>query len=226
MGLKELHRIEKPRERLQSMGPEGLKDEELLAILLRTGYSGKNVLQLSQELLKRYPQGTLFHTNLESLTQVKGMRGTRAATVVAAFELARRLQGNGFSGKPVLDSPSKVLDQLTFLRNRKKEHLIALYLTARHQLIEQEVVSIGTLSSSLVHPREVFAPAVEHRAAAVVVAHNHPSGDPQPSSEDREVTSRLVQAGRLLGIDFLDHLVVTENSYFSFKEKGLIKDRG
>ncbi|MBI4051930.1 MAG: DNA repair protein RadC [Elusimicrobia bacterium] len=226
MSFKSLHNVEKPRERLQKGGPQALKDEELLAILLRTGYSGKNVLELSRELLKKYPDGSLGQAGLESLSQVKGMRGTRASTLVAAFELARRFQNSVSDLRPILNTPAKVLDQLTFLRSRKKEHLVALYLTGRHQLIEQEVVSIGTLSSSLVHPREVFAPALEQRAAAVVVAHNHPSGDPSPSREDQEVTARLIKAGRLLGIELLDHIIVADSSYFSFKEKGFLKDSG
>ncbi|MBU2652575.1 MAG: DNA repair protein RadC [Bacteroidetes bacterium] len=121
-----------------------------------------------------------------------------------------------------LDRPERVRDQLAFLSGRRKEHFIAFYLNADNGLIHRETVSIGTLTASLVHPREVFAPAIEHRAAAVLVAHNHPSGNPHPSAEDRAATRRLVAAGKLLGIPLIDHVVISEHRYFSFRERGLM----
>ncbi len=121
-----------------------------------------------------------------------------------------------------LDGPALVWEYLHDLRDKPQEHFVALYLDARDRLIHRETVSIGTLTASLVHPREVFAPAVERRAAALIVAHNHPSGDPAPSAEDRQATRRLSQAGRLLGIALIDHVVVTRTGYFSFRGKGLL----
>ncbi len=126
------------------------------------------------------------------------------------------------NGLASLDGPSLVWQFLHDLRDKPQEHFVALYLDARDRLIHRETVSIGTLTASLVHPREVFAPAVERRAAALIVAHNHPSGDPEPSPEDRQATRRLSQAGRILGIGLLDHVVVTRTGYFSFRGKGLL----
>jgi DNA repair protein RadC len=212
------HRVDRPREKLEKLGPSALKDDELLALLLRTGYSGKNVLELSRELLRRLPEGALRKASFQELKGLKGVGASRAATLIAAFELASRLSDE--PQEPVLDSPQKAAERLSWMRSKRQEHFAALYVNARHQALKQETIFIGTLSSSLVHPREVFAPALECRAAAVIVAHNHPSGDPRPSAEDREATRRLRRAGELLGIELLDHLVVAEKGLFSFREQG------
>lgn len=212
------HRVDRPREKLEKLGPAALKDEELLALLLRTGYAGKNVLELSRELLRRLPDGGLRKAGFEELRALKGVGPSRAAVLVAAFELASRLSGE--PQEPVLDSPLKAAERLFWMRAKKQEHFAALYLNARHQAVKQETIFIGTLSSSLVHPREVFAPALETRAAAVIVAHNHPSGDPRPSAEDRDATRRLRRAGELLGVELLDHLVIAEKGLYSFREQG------
>jgi DNA repair protein RadC len=212
------HRVDRPREKLEKLGPSALKDDELLALLLRTGYAGKNVLELSRELLRRHPDGGLRKLKFEELKALKGVGASRASTLLAAFELAERLSDK--PQEPVLDSPQKAADRLRWMRSLKQEHFAALYLNARHQAIFEDTIFKGTLSSSLVHPREVFAPALEKRAAAIIVAHNHPSGDPRPSAEDREATRRLRRAGELLGIELLDHLVIAEKGLFSFREQG------
>jgi len=216
--LREVHRVERPRERIERLGAQALKDEELLALLLRTGYKGKNVLELSKDLLRRHPDGSLTRLPFEKLKAVKGVGRSRAAALLAAFELAGRMAET--SPEPVLDAPQKVADRFAWMRTKRQEHFAALYLNARRQVIREETVFIGTLSASLVHPREVFAPALEARAAAVVVAHNHPSGDPSPSQEDREATKRLRRAGELLGVELLDHLVLGERGFYSFLEQG------
>ena len=216
MRLMDMHRVERPREKLERAGPEAMKDEELLALLLRTGYAGKNVLDLSRELLSRHA-GRLPKAGFKELSGLKGVGPSRAGTILAAFELARRLTGEA-GLDPVLDSPAKAVEHMADLRKKKQEHFLALYLNARNQKIHQETLFIGTLSSSLVHPREVFAPAIERRAAAVIVAHNHPSGDPSPSREDKEATLRLRRAGELLGIELVDHVVVAERGFYSFRE--------
>ncbi|HOW28703.1 MAG TPA: DNA repair protein RadC [Elusimicrobiota bacterium] len=214
-----LHRIEKPREKLARGGAGALKDEELLAILLRTGYKGKDVLALSHEVTKKFPGKKLFELTFEELSAIKGIGETRAATLLAAWELAKR-QLDPAGGKPVIQTPEDVCNQVTEIRARKKEHFVVLYLNTRNQLLHREFVSIGTLNASLVHPREVFEPAVRCSAAAVVLVHNHPSGDCAPSEEDRALTRRIQEAGRLLGIDVLDHVIVAENSRYSFEESG------
>lgn len=214
--------MERPREKLAEKGPESLKDEELLAVLLRTGYRGKNVLELSREILKKFPREKWESLDYAQLSRQKGIGPSRAAALLAARELGRRLNGQKEGLSPVLDSPEKVVAQVGSLKGMKKEHLVALYLNARNQLLNKETVSVGTLSSSLVHPREVFSWAVSHGAAGVIVVHNHPSQDCSPSNEDKEVTRRLQKAGELLGMELLDHVIVTDENYFSFKEHRLI----
>lgn len=222
MRLKELHKVERPREKMAKYGPESLKDEELMAILLRTGYRGKNVLELSREILKKFPKERWEGVTHEQLSRQKGIGPSRAAALLAARELGRRLNGQKEGLNPVLDRPEKVAAQVGSLKGKMKEYFVALYLNARNQLIHQETVSVGTLSSSLVHPREVFSWAVSHGAAGVIVVHNHPSQDSSPSNEDKEVTRRLQKAGEVLGIELLDHVIVTDENYFSFKEHRLI----
>lgn len=221
MLLRDLHPVERPRERLERCGPEALSDAELLALVLRTGYKGRAVTEVAADALRALPGG-LGKAGFSDLSRLKGVGPSRAAALVAAFELARRAGGAG-DARPVLDSPARVLDQIpAAVRAGKKEHLLAFYVNARSQLVHQETVSIGTLSASLVHPREVFQPAVAHSAAAVIVAHNHPSGDCTPSAEDKDATRRLSRAGELLGIPLLDHLIVSATGFFSFKDRGLL----
>ena len=219
--IRDLHPVERPREKLARMSAEALSDEELLALILRTGYAGRGVVEVAGEVLKAFPEG-LDRASYESLRRFKGVGTSRAAALAAAFELARRLAGPRDS-RPVLDNPARVLELVpSSVRAGRKEHFIAFYVNARSQLLYWETVSIGTLSSSLVHPREVFAPAISHSAAALIVAHNHPSGDCSPSPEDKDATRRLSRSGELLGIPLLDHLIVAERGFFSFKEQGLL----
>jgi DNA repair protein RadC len=219
--LVRLHRTEKPREKIARRGAETLKDEELLAALLRTGYKGKDVLALSRDLAKKYPGRKMFELPFRELSRVKGVGAAKAASLLAAWELAKRHQ-NGHGGLPVIQTPEAVCDQVTEIRARKKEHFLVLYLNTRNQLLAKEFVSIGTVNASLVHPRECFEPALRVSAASVILVHNHPSGDPSPSEEDRELTRRLAEAGRLLGIDVLDHVIVAEHRHFSLQENGLM----
>jgi DNA repair protein RadC len=224
MRISELHPVERPRERLAEHGPETLSEEELLAIVLRTGYAGCSAIELARGLLRRYPGKALGRLPLCELKRVKGVGLSRAAALGAALELARRWEGRNDSGLPLLDSPAKVWERLADMRGKKKEHFVAFYLNACNRLLRQETVSIGTLTASLVHPREVFSPALECSAAGVIVSHNHPSGDLRPSPDDRETTRRLISAGRILGIPVLDHILVADGGYLSFRERGLMDD--
>lgn len=220
MLLRDLHPVERPREKLERLGVEALSDAELLALVLRTGYAGRGVTELAAEVALAFPGG-LNRAGYAELRRFKGMGRSRAAAVTACFELGRRSSGR--DGRPVIDSPRSILSLVpSSVRTGKKEHFVAFYLNARSQLVHSETVSIGTLSASLVHPREVFAPAISSSAAALVVAHNHPSGDCTPSIEDKDATRRLIRSGELLGIPLLDHLIVAESSFFSFKEHGLL----
>ncbi|MDP8218703.1 MAG: DNA repair protein RadC [Candidatus Theseobacter exili] len=211
-----------PREKLEDKGPEALRDEELLAILLRTGCKGKDVMSLSRSILKKYPLDKLLALTHEELVSIKGLGKAKTSGITASFELAKRALKQELDVLPVISSPRDLLPLLADLKNKKKEYFKAYFLNARNQLIHSETVSIGHLSGSLVHPREVFTPALTRNAAAVIVAHNHPSGDPSPSREDVEVTERLVEAGKIMGIELVDHILVGKENIYSMKQHGRI----
>ena len=209
---------ERPREKLARRGPEALSDAELVALLLRTGAAGRSALELAEGLLRDLPEGPA--AGFERLRRVRGVGPVRAATLTAAAELGRRGRPDT---RPVVDSARAAVGLVPAdVRRARKEHFLIFCLNARRQLVHHETVSVGTLSASLVHPREVFSPAIAHAAAAVVAVHNHPSGDPTPSAEDRDVTRRLQRAGELLGIPLADHVVVSESGFFSFREHGIL----
>lgn len=210
----------RPREKLVEKGASALTDRELLAILLRTGTAKHSALELAAEILRKHKLSKLLVLGLADLTKINGIGPDKAVTILAAFELTRRATATFDNSLPVIQSPQDAIDQLTDVRNKKKEHFVALYLNARSELIHQETISIGTLTRSLVHPREVFAPALGHLAASVLVAHNHPSGDVMPSDDDLAITKRLSEASNVLGISLYDHLIITSNSYYSFREHG------
>ena len=217
----ELAKVDLPREKLSVRGPEGLKDEELLAILLGTGYEGRNVLRMARTILKKSPIDQLLSRPLRSLTEIKGIGKAKASVLVAGFELAKRALNRGIGVLPTISKPADVFPLVADLRERRKEHFVVLLLNARNQVLKREDVSVGSLNASLVHPREVFAPAVENAAAAMVLVHNHPSGDVTPSREDLDLTDRMVKAGKIMGIEVLDHLIVGKQNFLSLKERGL-----
>jgi len=206
---------------LERVGPEALADEELLAILLRTGYEGMNVLEVSRAILQAHGPGDLLDLNLEGLTGIKGIGRAKGAGLVAGFEFARRALKQGMGIAPSISHPCDAVGLLADIKDRRKEHFVAIFLNARNQIICREEVSIGSLNASLVHPREVFMPAVGSAAASVILAHNHPSGDVTPSREDIELTRRMVQAGEIMGIEVLDHIIIGAERFLSMKEANL-----
>lgn len=209
-----------PREKLLSQGVESLLDEELVAILLRTGVKGLPVLELAKTILKKHPVDSMGETQTQDLLKIRGLETAKICSLLAGIELGRRVCRQFPKPLPLISSPQEALVHLDFIRNKKREYFVVLYLNARHQLIFKQTVSIGTLDSSLIHPREVFAPAVSKHASGCLLAHNHPSGDINPSAHDKQTTSRLVKAGEILGIQILDHLIVTQTSHISMKERG------
>lgn len=217
IGIKNLPAHERPREKLIAKGAENLTDKELLAILLRTGRAGKSALDIAESILSKFSKKKLLDISLTDLKKVSGIGADKACTLVAAIELTKRVLEMQRTGKPIIESDEQALAQLHDIRAHKKEHFIALYLNARNELIHREDISIGTVNASIVHPRDVFAPALEHNATSVIVAHNHPSGNHEPSPEDREVTLRLVEAGKLLGIRVLQHLILTRHEHSSVR---------
>ena len=210
MPIKDLPPHERPREKLLKQGPDSLRDSELLAILLQTGMAGKTVLEVAEEILRKYPKRALLDVTYDDLSRIKGISEAKAATLLAACALSGRILEAQQSGRPIIETVEQAVAQIHDIRTHKREHFVALYLNARNELIHRENVSVGTVNASIIHPRDVFAPALEHNATSVIVAHNHPSGDTAPSAEDREVTVRLKEAGDLLGIHLLYHLILTK----------------
>jgi len=218
--IKDIPKIERPREKLEKYGPEKLLDAELLAILLGTGRKGLNVIDLSKRILRKFSKGKLANANVEELKHIYGLGTVKSCEIVACFELGRRMLNN--KKAILLLSPKEVWQECRDITKSKKEHFIVFYLNAQSQEIDREIISIGILNESLVHPREVFELAVKNNAAQIIVAHNHPSGDIRPSENDIEITQRLSEAGKILGIELLDHVIVTEKEFLSFKEKKII----
>jgi len=222
MKIKDLPKVERPREKLIAKGAENLKDSELLAILLRTGRAGKNVIEIASQILSKYSKKRLLQMTYEDLLKISGIDSAKATTLLAAFELSKRAMEVNDTNLPTIMDAKDAMAQLTDLREVKREHFVALYLNARNQLVHKETISMGTLNANLVHPREVFEPALKYSAANIMVAHNHPSGDLEPSSADLELTKRLMESGKIMGIGIADHIIVTKNNYLSFREKRLM----
>lgn len=220
--IRDMLRVEKPRERLMEKGPEALKDSELLAILLGSGYKGKNVLEVAKRILKDYSSKKLANIPFSKLKGLKGIGPAKACVIKAAFELSKRAFEVEEEILPVIKTSKDVAAEVSYIRNHKKENFIVLYLNARNQVISKETISVGTLNASVVHPREVFQPAVSKSAASIILAHNHPSGDTDPSEDDIELTKRMIKAGEIMGIEVLDHIIVSKKGYLSMKGKGLI----
>ena len=222
--VRDLPVSERPRERLSRLGAEALSDHELLACILGRGVAGESVLVSSRRLLASF--GSLrgiAEASVEQLTAVHGIGPAKAAQLKAAAELARRMSPPATGRRPVMDSVEAAAAVLRpQLVDKQKEHFVALLLDNRHRLIRMSPIAVGSLSATLVHPREVFKDAIAACAAAMIVAHNHPSGDPDPSEHDVQITQRLVQAGALLGIEVLDHLILGTNGTVSLRSLGLI----
>lgn len=216
----DLPQEERPRERLIKSGAEHLSTGELLAIILRTGSKNENAVELANRLLKNYGLKGLSTATLQELKSIPGIKNAKACQLLACFELARRLEAYTSNPKPRIKSSRDVYTLLApKMRDLKKESFTALYLNTKNALLRMETVSLGSLNGSFIHPREVFKTAVLESAASVIIAHNHPSGDPSPSKEDIEVTQRLIDAGRIMGIELIDHVIIGEEGFESVLSK-------
>ena len=219
--IKELPAELRPRERLLSEGPEALSSAELLGILFGIGSKEKTAVELASEVISE--NGDLFGlytVSVHDLMKVHGIGEAKACIILAAVEFGKRLGRVRNPGRPVISSPADVDSLLRGrIANLDRENFVAVLLNTKNEVIEFPTISVGTLSASLVHPREVFKPAIRASAASVVMAHNHPSGKVQPSREDREVTKRLVNTAEIIGIEVLDHVILGDG-YFSMKEHG------
>ncbi len=215
---------DRPRERLQKVGVDNLSIQELLALIIEKGSKGQSVLTVAQNLLAHFGNlNEMKNANIEELKKVKGIGFATACKLQATFKLSEKaeLQVKKFGEK--IENPQDVFNLLKKeIRNKKKESFYILSLTTRNNLIYIDKVSTGTLSASLTHPREVFISAIKNSASTVIVVHNHPSGDTEPSEDDLKITQRLVETGKILGIEIVDHIIVSKDSYCSFNEKNLL----
>lgn len=211
---------DRPREKLERLGAGALGDNELLAIVLGHGRAHASALDLANAVLGASGLAALVRARHDDLTKVKGIGAARAAQVLAAIELGRRTLTRGTAMRQQLASPRAVAEYLLpQFGCRQVEHFGVLLLDTKHRLLRTSVLSIGTLDASIVHPREVFREATAAGAATIVLFHNHPSGDPEPSVDDAELTQRMVAAGVLMGIQVIDHVILADNRYYSFREK-------
>lgn len=218
--VRDLPETDKPREKLASEGPGALSAAELLAVVLGSGTVKEGVLEMAHRVMREYGERALLsRTDASALAEDLAIPPTKAAQIVAVGELGRRFYARTGAGAAVIRTARDVYDYTVAMRSLPKEHLRGLYLNAHYQVIHDEVISIGTIDANLVHPREVFRPALMHAAAGVVLVHNHPSGVTTPSEADRAVTLQLQEAGKLVGIELVDHVVVAEGGYESiFKD--------
>jgi DNA repair protein RadC len=216
--IRDLPHDEQPREKLLLHGPAALSIDELLAVLLVTGTKKEGILAMSNRIIKEYGEKSLLSsTDAKALAADLSIPLNKATQIVACGELGRRFNRKSRNGAPVIRTAEDVFAHTVDMRNLTKEHLRGLYLNAHYQLVHDETISIGTVDANIVHPREVFRPALAYSAAAVILVHNHPSGNPAPSDADITMTAQLREAGALLGIDLIDHVVVTADTFISIE---------
>lgn len=222
--LKDVPKEERPRERLLQLGATHLSNKELLAILIGSGTREASVMDLSQRLLMHFEGMKLLNdATIEELTAIKGIGPAKGVVILAAIELGKRMNQyrpmEPYTIKSPEDGANYVMEEM---RQLPQEHFVVLFLDTKNQVIHQQTIFIGTLNSSVVHPREIFREAVRRSAASIICIHNHPSGDPTPSHEDIQVTRRLVEASKIMGIDLLDHIIIGNLKFVSLKEKGYV----
>lgn len=222
MKIKNFKIEEQPREKLYRQGKTVLSNTELLALIIRQGDQQENVIDLSRKILNQYSLQSLATANVAMLQKIKGIGRAKASQIIACFELARRMQAIKVTRKQINQPKDIALQYMSKIKGLNQEHIFGVYLDTQNQIIKEELLFKGTLDSSVVHAREVFTPAVQNNAAQVIVLHNHPSGNPEPSDADIATTKYLQESGTMLRIELLDHIILGENSYFSFKEKKII----
>lgn len=226
-GIKEWPADERPREKMQKGGPSGLSDAELLALVIRSGdpSTKQSAIDLGRELISHFSGNLreLAGADISEICAIKGMGLAKATSVKAAFSLASRFQARKLERFDRFTSPQQVFDYFHHeFRDSRKEYFLILLLDGKNRIIRRVQVSEGSLNQSIVHPREVYLPAVKESAAAIILVHNHPTGDPAPSSEDIAITRRLKEAGEIMGIKVLDHIIIGDGEYLSFVERGLL----
>jgi len=224
MMIRDVNIADRPRERLLRQGAKSLSNQELLAILLRTGTKEESVLVLANRVLSTFERlHHLKHATIEEMVAIKGIGEVKAIQILAAIELGRRLSQKQNDDKYTVRSPQDAAAYLMpDMTSLNQEHFVVLFLDVKNQIIHKKTIFIGGLNASIVHPREIFREAVKRSAASIICAHNHPSGVPTPSPEDIEVTKRIQEAGYIIGIELLDHVIIGDHQFISLKEKGFI----
>ena len=218
MKIKDLPDSSKPRERFLKHGPEVLSDAELFAIILRTGLVGENVIEMANRLISKFGLVNLFDCSLKELQQIKGIGPNKAMQILAISELGKRYAQEKNSVKKITCAEDVFKLFHTRLRDKKQEHFYMIMLNPKNEIIGEQLISQGILDASIIHAREVFRPAIKNLASRIILVHNHPSGDPSPSQEDKETTEKLMNTGEELGIKVLDHVIIGKDSHWSWKE--------
>ncbi len=222
MRIKDISKNERPRERLERLGPTALSDAEILSLVLQKGTKYENVIDLSNKILAKHEFSGLAEVSLKELQNIRGIGKAKACQIIALFEFEKRYKSS--KAKQNIKCARDVFNYLKpKIGHKNQELFVILLLDSKNNILRDEVISIGTLTSSLIHPREVFKPAIKESANSIIVAHNHPSGDPTPSKEDIKITKLLEKASLIINIGLLDHIIVGKESYYSFKEKGKLK---
>ena len=222
--VRDLPKTERPRERLIKLGSESLSAQELLALIVARGIPGKSVINIAQELVSKFGNiKGVSEATIGQLCQIRGIGEAKAAQIKACFEIGKRGKLELEQKKYDIKNPQAVIKAVgALIKDKAKEHFKLIILDSRNKILTITNVSVGTLNANLAHPREIFKDAISHNAAAVILCHNHPSGDPEPSEDDLKITKQLVEAGKILGIDVLDHIIITKDKFLSFKDKSLI----
>lgn len=226
MQIKQMPTQERPQEKLLYRGASSLSNAELMALVIRTGTSDKSAIQLGEDVISYVSSkvGDLGRADVRELTEIEGIGFSKASSIVASVELAKRLLGNSKSKYKVIikdsaDVANLLMEEMLY---EKRELVIALLLNVKGEIESKEIISVGELSATNIHPREVFSPAIRKGAASIIVAHNHPSGDPSPSNEDIIATKRLIEASKIVGINLVDHVILGHRKYVSLKAEGII----
>ena len=220
--IKDLPEEEKPREKLVKYGPGALRNYELLSIILGKGTKKEDVFEIARRSIDEYGSKALANeTDVKKVKQLLGLGDVHACQVIACFEIGRRFFGK--SKEVYIKSPEDVFDYLADMRKLDKEYFRGLYLDVKNKLLRDEIITIGTLTTNIIHPREILKPAIQYSAVGVILAHNHPSGDPTPSEEDIKITEQIIESGKIMDIDVLDHIIIGDKKFVSLKAEGKIE---
>ena len=218
MRIKDISKDNRPRERLQKNGVHVLSDAELLAVIFKTGNKQENAIVMSDRLITRYGIDKLNDLSLKELQEIRGIGPAKAMQIKALFEFNKRHNLSKVMDLPIKTAKDVFLYASEKISDNKKEHFMILHLDSKNRVIKDEIISIGILNASIIHPREVFKSAIKESANSIILVHNHPSGDSEPSIEDKEITERLMETGELLDIKVLDHVIIGKDNFHSFKE--------